>query len=114
MAALIPDEKCLVLVHKEAFCERKYTTGCHPGPVAPSAAEGTLLSSYNTTLKDCYTEESRVLANQLERLAGLRQLRQLMFPKDVCLFGLLRLRVNIARFNDEVVCTLWLCLNSRF
>ena len=42
MAALIPDEKCLVLVCKESFFEVNDAASYHPRQVAPSAADGTL------------------------------------------------------------------------
>ena len=40
MAALIPDEKYLVLLDKNYFWEAKYTAGYYPESVMPSTADG--------------------------------------------------------------------------
>ena len=40
MAALIPDEKCLISLIKILFWLVQYATGYHPGPVVPPTADG--------------------------------------------------------------------------
>ena len=47
MAALITDEKGLVLIDKKTFLSNENTPGYHPGPVTQSAADGTPISSFN-------------------------------------------------------------------